>query len=131
MPHIIIEYSANLESNLDMQEIIDGLHQTALETGVFPLGGLRTRAARREQFRIADGHRDNTFIHVILKIGSGRDYETKKRAFDQMSGSLSDLLKATFASTPIGISIELVEIDPKFTYKLNNLHEYVKDRTSD
>ena len=47
MPHLNIEYSANLEEELDVQALVDRIHETALETGIFPLGGVRTRAEAR------------------------------------------------------------------------------------
>ena len=69
MPHLIVEYSANLEPDLDMAHVISVLHEAALETGVFPIGGLRVRASRRDIYKIADGHPDNAFIHVQARIG--------------------------------------------------------------
>ena len=54
MPHLIVEYSANIENEIALDELLDKLHARALETGVFPLGGLRVRAHRAEKFRIAD-----------------------------------------------------------------------------
>ena len=71
MPHLIVEYSANLEPALDIATLVEALHEAALETGVFPIGGMRTRAARRDLYRIADGHADNAFIHVQARIGAG------------------------------------------------------------
>jgi 5-carboxymethyl-2-hydroxymuconate isomerase len=31
---------------------------------------------------------------------------------------------------PLGIALEMQEIDPVLTFKKNNLHEYVKQRTA-
>jgi 5-carboxymethyl-2-hydroxymuconate isomerase len=55
MPHIIAEYSANLEDRLDVQALVDALHQAAIDSKVAELVGIRTRAARRRHFRVADG----------------------------------------------------------------------------
>ncbi|MDH4066138.1 MAG: 5-carboxymethyl-2-hydroxymuconate Delta-isomerase, partial [Acidobacteriota bacterium] len=40
MPHLTIEYSANLEPDVAVQDLVDALHRAAVETGVFPLGGI-------------------------------------------------------------------------------------------
>ena len=40
MPHFIVEYSANLDDEIKMQKLLGTLHDAALETGVFPLGGI-------------------------------------------------------------------------------------------
>jgi 5-carboxymethyl-2-hydroxymuconate isomerase len=128
MPHLIVEYSNNLAARVDIPELLQTLHQTALTTGVFPLGGLRTRAARRDQYVIADGHPDNAFIHVTMRIGHGRDMVTKQRAGDQLFSALCGYLDDAFKSGPLSISLEMQEIDPMLSFKQNNLHDLVKQR---
>ena len=59
MPHLILEYSSNLSTKLDVQTLVDRVHTAALETGMFKLGAVRTRATARDIYRIADGHPDN------------------------------------------------------------------------
>ncbi len=130
MPHIIIEYSGNLRERVNLPALIDRVHEVALDTGVFPLGGLRTRAAECVYYRIADGHPDNTFIHVTMRIGHGRDAATKHRASQAVFDSVCDFLRPTFERIPLGISLEVVEIDPILNFKMNNLHDYVKARAA-
>ena len=84
MPHIVVEYSANLRDRIGLSALLESLHTTALATGVFPLGGTRTRAAERTHYRIADGHPDNGFVHVSMMIGAGRDVDTRRRAAQQV-----------------------------------------------
>lgn len=128
MPHLIVEYSANLEGALDMRRVLDGLHAAALETGVFPVGGLRVRAARRDLYKIADGHADNAFIHVQARIGAGRAAEVRQKAAEQIFAALKAATADTFERRPLGLSLEVVEIDPVGTLKHNNLHEAVARR---
>ena len=71
MPHFIMEYSANLDEDLDIPELFRQLNETAIGTGVFPIGGIRTRAIRCEHYRIAEGDPDNTFIHLPPRWGQG------------------------------------------------------------
>jgi 5-carboxymethyl-2-hydroxymuconate isomerase len=129
MPHIIIEYSANLEGQLPLSPMLDAVHSSALKTGVFPIGGLRTRAHRVEHYRIADLHPDNAFVHVTLKIGHGRDHATQQRACEAIFEVLKQELKAVFVMRPIGLSMELQELHPTLNFKHNNLHDYVLQRS--
>ncbi len=55
MPHFSIEYSANLDAAVDIAEICELVRKAAVETGIFPLGGIRVRAIRCEHYAIADG----------------------------------------------------------------------------
>lgn len=128
MPHIIIEYSANLRDSVDFPQFLSALRGTALATGVFPLGGIRIRAYETSHYLIADGHPDNAFVHIMLRVGHGRDLDTRKRACEAIFTTVVEQLDALFRRIPIGISLEMQEIDAVLTYKKNNLHEYVKSR---
>lgn len=128
MPHIIIEYSANLRGSVDFPRFLSALRGTALATGVFPLGGIRIRAYESAHYLIADGHPDNAFVHIMLRVGHGRDLETRRRACEAIFATVTEQLGALFDRIPLGISLELQEVDPVLTYKKNNLHEYVKRR---
>jgi len=128
MAHVIVEYSANLRTEMDLPRLLGALHASALATGIFPVGGLRTRAYEAEQFCIADGHPDNAFVHVMLRVGHGRDVATRKRACESVFASLCDELSALSERLPLGLSLEMQEIDPVLTMKKNNLHAYVQRR---
>jgi 5-carboxymethyl-2-hydroxymuconate isomerase len=126
MPHLNIEYSANLGEALDIQALVDRIHETALETGIFPLGGVRTRAEARTHYRIANGNPDAGYIHMIVRIGSGRDIDTRKAAGEKIFGALCDFTDELFQSRPLALSFELHEIPPDMAWRKNNLHDLLK-----
>jgi 5-carboxymethyl-2-hydroxymuconate isomerase len=128
VPHLIIEYSSNVESRLDLDRLMDRLHRAALDSGVFPLGGLRIRAHGVEHYRIADGHPDNGFVHVTALIGHGRPLDVRQRAGEQLFAVLTDHLEALYRQSPLAISFNIQEFHPELNYKKNNLHEYVVAR---
>lgn len=128
MPHIVIEYSANLRERVEFPQFLLALRSAALTTGVFPLGGIRIRAYETSHYLIADGHPDNAFVHIMLRVGHGRDLETRKRACDAIFAAACEHLDALYRRIPLGISLEMQEIDAVLTCKKNNLHEYVKAR---
>ena len=123
VPHIIVEYSANLEAHADMRALLTVIHGVALETGVFPLGGIRVRAARRDLYVVADGDAENCFIHVTLLIGVGRTPEVKKAACDHIFEAVKAFLAEPFERVPLAISLTLNELNPELTYRHNNLHQ--------
>jgi len=126
--HIVVEYSVGLRGRLDLPAFLAAVHQAALATGVFPIGGIRTRAYEAEDYVIADGHPDNAFVHLSLKVGHGRDLETRRGACEAIFNAACGHLASLFETSPIGISLEMQEIDPVLTCKKNNLHDYVKRR---
>ncbi len=128
MPHLIVEYSANLEADIVPLALAKALHAAALETGVFPIGGLRTRLARRDVYVIGDGHADNCFVHVQARIGAGRPPEVRAVAASLIFARLQAVMADVFAIRPLGLTLEIVEIDPVGSHKHNNLHEIIAAR---
>jgi 5-carboxymethyl-2-hydroxymuconate isomerase len=128
MPHLIIEYSTNLDADLPMPALAAAIHAAALETGVFPIGGCRTRLAPRAHYVIGDGHPDNRFIHVQARIGAGRPPDVRQRAAEHIFARLKAETAAIFAQHPLGLTLEIVEIDPVGSLKHNNLHDIIAAR---
>jgi len=131
MPHLNIEYSANLQDSLDVQALVDLIHETALETGIFPLGGVRTRAEARNYYRIANGDPRAGYIHMMVRIGSGRDVETRRSAGDRIFAALCDFTDELYRSRPLALSFELHEIPPDMAWRKNNLHELLKKEAAE
>ena len=123
MPHLVIEYSANLEDELDLDRLMVKLRDRAVASGVFPLGGIRVRAARRDRYLISDGQPDNAFVHLTARIGHGRPLEVRKQVAESLFAVLSEHLDAAYQTRGLGISLEIEEIEPATSMKKNNLHE--------
>ena len=128
MPHLTVEYSANLENQIDIQKLVETIHNAALKTGVFEVAAVRTRAARRDYYAIADGHRDNAFVAIVVRIAPGRPVETRKRLGQEIFDAACEFLQKTYDTTPIGISLEVQEVDNTAAFRKNNLHAIVKER---
>jgi len=125
MAHAIIEYSSNLEDKVDLEGLVDQIHDACIETGVFPLTGMRTRTARRDTYKIADGNLEACFIHLQLKIGPGREDSIKKKAMEDIFGSLCSYVKPLYDTSPVALSIEILELPPVLRINKNNLKYYV------
>ena len=65
---------------------------------------------------------------LSLKVGHGRDLETRKRAGEAIFEAACHHLAPIYESQPLAISLEMQEIDPVLTFKKNNLHERVRQR---
>jgi len=123
MPHIIVEYSANLEPHLDIRKLVNTVHQAGLATGVMPIGGIRTRAERRDIYAIADGNPDNAFVAILVRLGKGRDGATRKRVAQDIMSVLERETADIFRTRGLGLTVEVQEIDDTASLKTNNMHE--------
>ena len=126
MPHFTLEYSANLDARVDMGEIVEVVRKAAVETGIFPLGGIRVRAIRCEHYAIADGNPHFSFLAMLLRLGEGRDLATRKRAGEHVFRALSDHLDPVFASSQFALSFDMQINDKEMSWKRNNIHEALK-----
>lgn len=127
MPHQIIEYSANLEADLDIDKLVQTMHETAVGIDALPVGGIRTRAARRDIYRVSDSHPDNTFINVTLRIAP-RPPEIKKEVGEQLFDALKRFVQHAFDERPMALSLEIQEIDAEFRWKHSNIRDYLAQR---
>jgi 5-carboxymethyl-2-hydroxymuconate isomerase len=123
MPHLIVEYSANLEDDLNLDGLMLALRDCAVATGVFPLGGIRVRGARRDHYLISDGDPANGFVHVTARIGQGRSLQVREQVAASLFAVLTAHLDPLFEARGLGISFEIQEIDAATSLKKNNLHE--------
>ena len=129
MPHIVIEHSANLEEVIDVQALVDAVHESALADGLASLDALRTRAASRGRYRIADGDPSFGFVAVTARIGPGRSSEAKQRFLTALIDTVDDFLGPHRASTPVAISAEVQEIDADFRINRNHVRAALEERT--
>lgn len=123
MPHFSIEYSGNLEPDLDVSALCETLRQAAVETELFPLAGIRVRAYRADHYAIADGNPDHSFIDVNIRLRAGRPQARREQALQLIFERLKTALAPLIDSKPIALSLEMRDIDPALSLKLNRIRE--------
>jgi 5-carboxymethyl-2-hydroxymuconate isomerase len=126
MPHLIIEHSSNV-AGVDL--LVDALHDAALATGIAAVDALRTRAARRDVYAVADRHPDNGFVAVTARLGPGRSDDEKHRLLTALIDALDDVLGE--ARSNLMLSVEYQEIDAEFRINRNHLRPLVDERRGD
>ncbi len=129
MPHIWVEYSANLESRIDVSGLLKTTQDALIGDGaIFPFAGARTRGVPVANYLIVDGHPDNAFVHVMLRIAKGRSDEDKKAAARRVFDAVKAYLAAISAASPLGISVQMEEADETLNFKTSNYRDYLKQR---
>jgi 5-carboxymethyl-2-hydroxymuconate isomerase len=126
MPHFTIEYSANLGERVDIGAAVELVRKAAVETGIFPLGGIRVRAVKCEHYAIADGRPDYAFLDMVLRLGEGRDLAARKTAGEHIFRALSAHLDPVFASGKFALSFDMQINDKDTSWKRNNIHDALK-----
>ena len=128
MPHMIVEYSRNIESLLQTDALLRKICDAGVETGVFARSGVRVRGEPRDDYQIADCHPDNSFVHTVLRVGHGRDEAKLKAAGDRIYAVICDHLADLADARALNISMEIQEIHPVLTWKKNNTASWMERR---
>lgn len=128
MPHLTIDYSANLEDRIDMAGLCDTLRRAAVATGVFPLPGVRVRAIRADHASIADGDPRHGYIDISVRLRAGRDPEAKARATQAIFEAARRFVAPVMAAHSVALSLEMRDIDPGLSPKCGSTREHLHMR---
>lgn len=127
MPHLIFEYTDNMGTEADIPGLLKKANQVLIaQGGVFPIGGIRSRAICLKDYCVADGTVDDAFVHLTLKIGAGRSDEAKKKTGDQLFQMICQHFATIFEKRTLALSMEIVEFSESGTWKQNNIHARYK-----
>lgn len=128
MPHLTIEYSANLEGQSDLGALCQCLRDVMLASGLFEIGAVRVRARPCPHFAIADMLPENAFADMILRIGTGRSEDEKKAVGTALMRAAESHFAAQFAAPHFALSLEVQEISARFSWKTNAIHPRLRTK---
>ncbi len=128
MPHVIIEYSANVADHHDIDALVGVVHDAVVANGIGPHGGVRTRAIVRNPYRVGDADPANAMIAMVARLGPGRDAETKKVFIDEILDAAEAHTMGESDALDIAWSLEVQEIDAEFRVNRNHVATAMRDR---
>ena len=103
MPHLIIEYSEDIAGDVDLDAVLDAAHAGALASGLFPEYDIKTRAIGYSRHRT--GQTRDSFLHLTLRLLSGRDDAQKAALSEAVLGAIEPLLPRV-----VSVGVEIVDM---------------------
>lgn len=122
MPHLTIDYAPVLEETVDFAALCRALYDALIQTGVFPLAGIRVRAHRADHCVVADGLPRNGYVALTLAVGAGRDSATLRAAGDRVFAAAQAALAGPLAAPHCALSLDIRVSDPALSWKDNPMH---------
>ena len=122
MPHFIAECTDNIREQADLPGLFAKVNEALAATGIFPIGGIRSRAHWLDTWQMADGRHDYAFVHMTLKIGAGRSLESREAVGEMLFALINAHFADLMAARYLALSFELDELHPTLNYKQNNVH---------
>jgi 5-carboxymethyl-2-hydroxymuconate isomerase len=128
MPHVVVQYTANLEPEANIGALCSSLAEVIVaqrDRGggpLFPIGGTRVLAYPAPHFAVADGAPDRAFVYLNVRIAAGRERAFVTAAGEAMMTVVRSHFAELFASRAIGITLQIDEGAPVFDAKHSSLH---------
>lgn len=124
MPQLTLEYTNNI--TFDVQPLLARLHEELVATGAINLKGLKSRAVRYTEYRIADGNPEYAFVHVNLLIREGRPFEVQKDTSQRVLEVLKDTFGERFENGYLSLSVDIKEMRDGIALTLHNIPDLGK-----
>lgn len=102
MPHCIIEHSPSFYG----ESLNQGVYQGALSSGLFADDGRDIKVRSLAYVHYQTGENAQDFVHVTLKILSGRSEEEKRKLSELVMVQLKNL-----SITNASLTVEVVDMD--------------------
>jgi 5-carboxymethyl-2-hydroxymuconate isomerase len=128
MPHLVILYTNNLETETDMKalcrKLANAMPTVMDENGkqVLPTGGIRVLAYPAAHYAIADGQHDYAFVYLNLRIGRGRSDADKKKTGETLRAVVQEHFAELLANRYIGVTFQIDEGQEVFDAKHSSIH---------
>ena len=137
MPHLVILYTGQLDTEVSMGTLCQQLAQAMLTVKddegkqVFPTGGTRVLAYPAPHYAVADGGAagkaagstgDYAFVYLNLRMGRGRSEATQQRAGQTLVEVAKTFFAPVMAQRHIGVTLQIDVGQEVFDAKHSNLH---------
>ena len=110
MPHLVLEYSANVPDEPDFDFVLRRLHEAMTTAGPFDLANVKSRAVRHERFRVADGAPDRAFVHLTVSVLAGRDGGALRSTAEALLAVLHEAFPRARAERRCDLTVEIREM---------------------
>lgn len=125
MPHFILEYSSNLEPDVDIGALCEEIRRTAAAIDAFPMPGIRVRAFRADHYAIADGNPKHGFIDISIRLREGRPPAVKEAASAEIFEAARAFLAPVMTRRSIALSLEMRDIDASLSPKTGTIRDHL------
>lgn len=113
MPNLVLEYTNSVDERVNMQGLLEDLHQVALDSGLFRSIDIKSRALRCHHWLIGELGDSEDFINVTFELLEGRTDEQKRQLAEKLKDVLLDK-----ASNVKSLSVNVRDMDKNAFQKI-------------
>ncbi len=90
MPNLVLEYSNSVEERVNIQGLLEDLHQVAIDSGLFDLASIKSRTLRCHHWLVGGQGDSVDFIHITFELLEGRTVQQRNELSRQLMVVLSE-----------------------------------------
>ena len=114
MPHILLEYSDNIDFQADSTALFQNIHQLLTKELPTKLSGCRSRCIAHKVFYIGDGSTQNAFVHLTIQFLRGRSDDKKRLIGSEILRLLSECFNKYKSEFDVQFSVEFLDLDQNY-----------------
>lgn len=115
MPHIIVEYTSDLNGKFDVPNFLESINAVVAEHYDGDANRIKSRAIAYDDYSIGVHHDAGSMVNIVLQLIEGKTDETKT----EMGQAVFDYANETFQSDNdlFQVSLEIRELSKQFYFK--------------
>jgi 5-carboxymethyl-2-hydroxymuconate isomerase len=118
VPHLTLEYTKNVEQNVNFQDLFSVLHDILADVGGVNIDNCKSRAIRRDDYHIGTGEADKAFVHLELLLLEGRSSELKQEIGRRILKVLTEYYASSQAERDLQITVQIGDIQRSGYFKV-------------
>jgi 5-carboxymethyl-2-hydroxymuconate isomerase len=118
MPHLTLEYTANVAPATDLRRLFSRLHHVLAGVGGISIANFKSRAIRLDDYHVGDGSAENAFVHLEIRLLEGRAAELKRDIGRQSLRLLHEHFAPAAEALALQITVDFRDIAPQTYLKL-------------
>lgn len=117
MPHLTLEYSANVNVESDFAGLFGELHDLLADAGGIRIGNCKSRAYIAREFYVGSGDEKSGFVHLDIRFLEGRSSHIKQSIGKMARDILIEWFRSSAEELEMQITVEVRDIERSFYFK--------------
>jgi 5-carboxymethyl-2-hydroxymuconate isomerase len=117
MPQITLQYTANIDQEVNFSSLFAKVHYILNETGGINIDNCKSRAVRQDTYYIGQGETNNAFVHLEVRFLEGRSAQLKKKLGQELLDCLTEIYVPSIEKHILQITVEIDDIKRELYFK--------------
>ena len=120
MPHLKLEYSANIKEKIDLKELFSSIHSILVDVANADLFRCQSRTISHDSFYLGEGLPQEGFIYLEILLLEGRSGAQLQEAGNKILKLLEKYFACSFKELNMQIAVRVVEFPSSHYFKVES-----------